>query len=179
MDDDFGGVVALLLLPFALLGAVLMLAYAVGLVLVVFGTPIVLGIAVNCGLRACVNWSKWWEIDEGLAWLLIALLGVVAVVAGVVALVALYIGLEYPDSVWLVALPYGYLLWLAGYIWAWRNPRFERSKGDVLMAKTLIRAWHTYTMQRQLRTLRGRVSQKSEPIVGSEEVRTPVIRIGT
>src|SRR6266567_5147933 len=127
MDDDFGGVIALLLLPILLVIALIYLAVYLVAIVAVLAVPVGIGIGTNLLIRFCANDADLQEADERRIWRWIIGIACVPFLAGGLAALLVSGGIRAGDSSMVLVLP-GYLLWLAGYLWACFDSRFEQGK---------------------------------------------------
>lgn len=142
MDSDDLGAGCL-----AVFAVLLGIAYVFGFLLgvgAVFAGTFFLGVVANLAIRYVANRFNWLDINEDWIWLVIGSLTAVPVVIGeLVVLIPPLWAFVSGDAGYLkawLAVPF-FFLWLAGYIWAWWSPRFERGMADALMSSTFITAW--------------------------------------
>jgi hypothetical protein len=104
------------------------------------------GMATNLGLRLLPNAWNWNPDNEHRVWVVIEILLLVMVVPGLIIAFEV-VEILHSWNGWSTLLEYGSvswwvipacLVWLAGYLWAWIDPRFEYGPADVVMAKTFM-----------------------------------------
>lgn len=158
MDDDFGNFVVGILVALALLFFVAYILVILGVVFCLLAAVFGVGVGTNLLLRYLANQFDWRKIDERWIWLVIVVLVTVPGDAGLGALLippalAVVFGTTDLLAGWLAVL--FYVIWLAGYLWAWRDPRFEHGMADVLISSTLIsvrtklQMWWEYNVVRR------------------------------
>jgi hypothetical protein len=144
-DSSAGGLVGIAVL--GLIVAVIILIARVVIIAAVIEAAIAAGVLSNIVLRYIPNQLNWRKIDNQWIWLVITSLVLVPIGIGIKTVSG-------PHNLLTWVVVSLYLLWLAGYIWAWINPRFELGIADVLMASSLTLAvtklmmWWTKTKLR-------------------------------